>query len=101
MARARRKVDLVNVFGLDADILEMPKAEYRWRTFIDRKDLHELYSEFWGMHPGYGTNDPALRTGDRGRKGDRTTDRISHLAWGPGDLSNYPKSLKCDVEAVR
>ena len=106
----------MNVFGLDADILNSPAADYHWRTFIDRgafkvlvnalidgldytnfknandEDLHELYAEFWGMRRAYGTNDPALRTENRARKRGRTTDRTSHLAWGPGDLEHHPKS---------
>ena len=78
MVRARRKSDLLNIFGPDAEIVETPDADYRWRVFVGRAefkalidaridgiqytnfknsvkdhDLHELYSDFWQLHRGY------------------------------------------------
>src|ERR1041384_4107267 len=75
MIRARRKKDLANVLGPDADIIETPDADYRWRAFINRKgfkalvdqridgisytnfkasvkdhELHDIYITFWGEH---------------------------------------------------
>ena len=75
---ARRKRDLLNIFGQDAKIVETPDRHYRWRVFIDRenfkaivagqidaitytnfknsvkdKDLHEMYREFWQIHRQY------------------------------------------------
>jgi hypothetical protein len=103
LVRARRKIDLQNVVG-DADILETPERDYRYRTFIDREkfkqivvagidaitygnfknsvpdecgDLHEMYAKFWEMHRSYGKKEPATRKADRS----------GHFAWGPGDLT--------------
>ncbi len=75
---ARRKRDLLNVFGQDAKIVETKDRHYHWRVFIDRenfkaivagqidainytnfrnsvkdKDLHEMYTEFWQIHRQY------------------------------------------------
>jgi hypothetical protein len=110
LVRARRKIDLQNVVG-DADILETPERDYRYRSFIDREkfkqivvagidaitygnfknsvpeeyaDLHDMYADFWMMHRSYGDKDPATR--DPG-KGKRKADRSGHFAWGPGDLT--------------
>ena len=85
MVRARRKKDLVAVAGAGAEILETPKNDYRWRTFLSReaftklvaerigridypnfknsvpdRDLHDLYTEFWSLHHHYGRTDPAI-----------------------------------------
>lgn len=101
MVRARRKVDLVNIFGPDVEIVETPDADYRWRIFLDRdafkqvvnsridainytnfkdsvkgQDLHRMYVDVWEKHSKYGATDPATRKGDR----------WSHFAWGPGDI---------------
>ena len=101
MVRARRKIDLVNVFGPDVEIVETPEADYRWRTFLHREafkqvvnsridtmnytnfkdsvkdhDLHRMYVEVWERHAKYGETDPASRKADRS----------SHFAWGPGDI---------------
>jgi hypothetical protein len=78
LVRARRKRDLLNVCGKDADVIKNGGSDYRWRTFIDRKafasvlagrierirypnfknsvkdnDLHDLYVEFWQLHRRY------------------------------------------------
>src|SRR5713101_4402668 len=70
MVRARRKKDLLDVFG-DVEIIKNDGTDYRWRTFVDRKafaalvaarvekinytnfknsvgdrDLHDLYLDF-------------------------------------------------------
>ena len=109
LVRARRKIDLQNVVG-DADILETPERDYRYRTFIDREkfkqivvagidaitygnfknsvpeeyaDLHKMYADFWSRHWSYGENDPATR---KPGKGKRKADRSEHFAWGAGDL---------------
>src|SRR6185369_8951253 len=82
MVRARRKKDLMNVFGANVKIIENAGADYRWRTFIERKafaalvatrieninytnfkdsvaadDLHDLYMTFWGLHKRYQEQD--------------------------------------------
>jgi len=78
MVRGRRKKDLINVFGDQAEIIENAGTDYRWRTFVDRKafaeliaaridnidysnfknsvgdhDLHDLYLNFWTLHHRY------------------------------------------------
>ena len=78
VALARRKRDLLNIFGQHAEIVEAPDGHYRWRVFIDRenfkaivagqidaitytnfnnsvkdKDLHEMCREFWQIHRQY------------------------------------------------
>ncbi len=75
---ARRKRDLLNIFGQDAKVVETMDRHYRWRIFIDRenfkaivagqidainytnfrrsvkdKDLYEMYTEFWMIHRQY------------------------------------------------
>jgi hypothetical protein len=99
--RARRKVDLVNIFGPDLEIVETPDADYRWRIFLEREafkqivnsridainytnfknsvndqDLHRMYVELWEQHSNYGATDPATRKADRS----------SHFAWGADDI---------------
>jgi hypothetical protein len=79
---ARRKQDLLNTFGQDANIVETKDRHYRWRIFMDRetfkavvagqidaidytnfknsvkdKDLHEMYREFWQIHRQYQEKD--------------------------------------------
>jgi hypothetical protein len=86
MVRARRKIDLTNIFGSNCETIETPEADYRWRTFIERKafialvtarvmdidytnfkdsvdnnDLHDMYLGMWSLHSRYGKNDPATR----------------------------------------
>ena len=83
LIRARRKKDLVNVLGGNAEIFEDSEAEYRWRSFIGREafkaivsrridaidypnfkdsvvedELHDLYMEFWRLHRSYQKSDP-------------------------------------------
>jgi hypothetical protein len=78
MVRARRKKDLLNIFGDHIEIIENAGSDYRWRTFADRKtlaalvaariegidysnfknsveeqDLHDLYLDFWTLHRRY------------------------------------------------
>ncbi len=78
LVRARRKQDLVNMVGLNADITQTPSRDYRWRAFVSREDfkvlvgkriddvdytnfknsvkdhdLHKLYLEFWHLHQAY------------------------------------------------
>jgi len=97
MIRARRKKDLINVVGPDAEILDTPDRDYRWRTFIGRDqfkalmigridlinytnfkdsvkdgDLHRMYMDFWTRHKQY-----------------QSRDRSSHFAWGPGDVVHH------------
>ena len=82
---ARRKRDLLNTFGPDANIVETMDRHYRWRVFIEResfkavvaaqidaidytnfkrsvkdKELHEMYTEFSQIHLQYQEKD---RTG--------------------------------------
>jgi hypothetical protein len=79
---ARRKRDLLNTFGQDANIVETIDRHYRWRVFIDRerfkavvaaqidaihyanfkksvkdRDLHEMYTEFAQIHLQYQEKD--------------------------------------------
>jgi hypothetical protein len=86
MVRARRKKDLLNVFG-DVEIIKNAGTDYRWRTFVDRKafaalvaarvekinypnfknsvgdqDLHDLYLDFWTMHNRYQQQDSTERS---------------------------------------
>jgi hypothetical protein len=86
MVRARRKKDLLNVFG-DVEIIENAGTDYRWRTFIERKafaalvasrvenikytnfknsvgdhDMHDLYLKFWSMHHRYQEQDVTKRS---------------------------------------
>lgn len=81
MVRARRKKDLLNVFG-DVEVIENAGSDYRWRAFVDRTafaavvaarienidytnfknsvddhDLHDLYMNFWTMHHRYQEQD--------------------------------------------
>jgi hypothetical protein len=115
MVRARRKSDLTNIFGPNADVVETPEADYRWRTFVDRKsfkalvntlidvidytnfknsvkedDLHDLYTEFWNLHRRYGTQDPALPGHNRSGAKAHNTDRSSHFVWNRKDLDYDP-----------
>lgn len=78
MVRARRKQDLLNAVGKEAEIVETPDRDYGWRTFIARKDfkaivggridkidytnfknsvenydLHEMHLDFWARHRRY------------------------------------------------
>jgi len=78
LVRARRKQDLLNVVGTDAEIVETPHRDYRWRAFVGRDsfkvllaarldaiqytnfknsvkddDLHEMYFDFWDLHHRY------------------------------------------------
>lgn len=87
MVRARRKKDLLNVFGDHVEIIKTAGADYRWRTFVDRKvfaglvaarieninypnfknsvdenDLHAAYMKFWSLHHHYQQQDPTERT---------------------------------------
>ena len=80
--RARRKKDLLNVFGQNVEIIKDAGSDYRWRTFVDRKafaalvaarvekinypnfknsvgdhDLHDLYLDFWTKHNRYQQQD--------------------------------------------
>jgi hypothetical protein len=82
MIRARRKQILLDICGNDAEVIKNAGADYRWRTFIDRKvfsalvaaridkinytnfknsvpdgDLHRLYMEFWELHRQYQEKD--------------------------------------------
>jgi hypothetical protein len=102
LVRARRKIDLQNVVG-DADILETPERDYRYRSFIDREkfkqivvagidaitygnfknsvpeeyaDLHDMYADFWMMHRLYGEKDPKRNAAHRSRR----------FVWADGDL---------------
>ena len=86
MVRARRKKDLLNVFG-DVEIIENAGSDYRWRTFVERKafaalvatrieaikytnfkgsvddhDLHDLYMDFWSRHRRYQEKDVTKRS---------------------------------------
>jgi len=86
LVRARRRIDLENVVGSDAEIMETPERDYRWRSYVDRAalkaivnaridrmdytnfensvgdaDLHGLYVEMWGLHNAYGQTNPAVR----------------------------------------
>jgi hypothetical protein len=88
MIRARRKEDLRNIVGEQAQILETVTADYRWRTFLTRErfkelisqridridytnfknsvtddERHEMYSDFWGIHRRYQQRDRSLRRG--------------------------------------
>jgi hypothetical protein len=46
VVRARRKVDLMNAFGRDADIIESgPERDYRWRVFLPRSVVAEFLFE--------------------------------------------------------
>ena len=81
---ARRKRDLLNTFGQDANVVETIDRHYRWRVFVDResfkavvagqidaisyanfkmsvkdKDLHEMYTEFSQIHLQYQEKDKA------------------------------------------
>jgi hypothetical protein len=85
LVRARRKADLANVIGSEADIQFTPSCDYAWRTYLSRKafkqimvdridginypnfkdsispannDLHDLYLDFWSEHAGYQDDDP-------------------------------------------
>ena len=119
MVRARRKADLSNIFGPDAEVIETPEADYGWRVFIDRErfkvlvnalidridytnfknsvrddDLHDLYTEFWGLHRDYGTRDPAAGRDyhrERTPSSRSKADRSAHFTWGPGDLEHHPR----------
>ncbi|MGD0581068.1 MAG: hypothetical protein ABSC08_19355, partial [Bryobacteraceae bacterium] len=96
MVRARRKDDLLNVVGRDAEIIETPDRDYGWRTLIGREefkaivsrrldsidycnfkdsvsdtDFHELYLEFWALHRGHHEQE---RRPSKSRR-----DRRSHL----------------------
>jgi|SRR5450432_4578212 len=87
MVRARRKKDLLNVFGEHVEILKDAGSDYRWRTFVDRKafaalvasrvekinypnfknsvgdhDLHNLYLDFWTKHNRYQQQDLTERS---------------------------------------
>ena len=95
MVRARRKKDLLNVFG-DVEIIETAVADYRWRTFIERKafaalvaarvenikytnfknsvadpDLHDLYMDLWTRHHRYQEQDVT-----KGSPSNRTAKKI-------------------------
>jgi len=108
MVRARRKIDLVRAFGIENEIIETPKNDYRWRAFIKRsvikdminaridgldytnfkksvtdEDLHDMYNQFWMEHYGYGQRDPEVR------KKRATNDRSDHFAWGDGDVVHH------------
>ncbi len=86
LVRARRKQDLANVVGPNAEMTQTPSRDYRWRAFVSREDfkalvskriqdieytnfknsvkdhdLHKLYFEFWQLHHTYQ---------ERGKKGD-------------------------------
>lgn len=79
---ARRKRDLLKVFGEDANVVETIDRHYRWRVFVNRenfkaivagqidainytnfktsvkdKDLHEMYREFSQIHLQYQEKD--------------------------------------------
>jgi len=81
---ARRRRDLLNTFGQDANVVETIDRHYRWRVFVDResfkavvagqidaisyanfkrsvkdKDLHEMYTEFSQIHLQYQEKDKA------------------------------------------
>lgn len=78
MVRARRKRDLMNIFGSDIVVVETPDADYHWnvsvsraefKALVDRRidgidytnfrntvpdhDLHGMYSAFWRLHRSY------------------------------------------------
>ena len=86
MVRSRRRADLVAVVGADAEIIETPNNDYRWRSFVSREqfakivadrvsridysnfknsvsdhDLHELYMDVWSLHYRYGQRDPLVK----------------------------------------
>jgi hypothetical protein len=86
LVRARRKKDLLNVFGPHIEIVKNAGTDYRWRTFVDRKmfaalvasriesidypnfknsvpdrDLHDLYMDFWNLHHRYQSHDETER----------------------------------------
>ena len=89
IVRARRKIDLVRVFGRNAEIAEAPQSDYRWsisvgrqefkkmmNAFIDAiagtdltdsvtdRDLHQMYQRFWMEHFEYGEAIPRSRNAD-------------------------------------
>ena len=107
--RARRRIDLENVVGRSAEILETPERDYRFRASLSRpqlkelvcdridrldygnfkdsvrnEDLHDLYAKMWELHWAYGQSDPATRPNRR------KADRSHHLVWGPGDIVHEP-----------
>ena len=78
MVRARRKQDLLNIFGAGIEVTETTHSDYRWRTFVERdtmkqlmtqrldavdytnfknsvrdSELHDLYLDFWQIHNRY------------------------------------------------
>jgi hypothetical protein len=82
MVRARRKKDLLNVFGEHAEIIKNAGTDYRWRGFVDRRvfsalvaarmeninysnfknsvgdhELHDLYMDFWNLRHCYQQQD--------------------------------------------
>jgi len=84
LVRARRRRDLLNVCGEDAELIKDAGTDYRWRTFVDRNafsalvaarignigytnfknsvkdhDLHEMYMDFWSRHYRYQQKEPA------------------------------------------
>jgi hypothetical protein len=106
MVRARRKNDLLSIFGPDAKIVETPEADYRWRTFVTRAalrtvvdsridaisytnfkntvkddDLHEVYMEFWNTHRHYQDED----------RPEHRLDRSGQSGRGSGDSAHKPK----------
>src|SRR5689334_21731085 len=103
MVRARRKNDLLNIFGQDAQIVETPEADYRWRTFVDRAafkavvanridavsytnfkntvkddDLHEMYMDFWNTHRHYQDQDRPENRLDRSGQAGRGSEDPGH-----------------------
>lgn len=45
VVRARRKVDLINTFGREVEVMETPDRDYRWRTYQARSIMAELMFE--------------------------------------------------------
>jgi hypothetical protein len=113
MVRARRRQDLVTVFGEAGAIIETSEnADYRWRTFVDRqtfkevldrrvdglmyrnfksevqdRDLHDMYLDFWERHRRLKCEDRSSAT----HKAAVRKDRSGHFTWGPGEVVHMPK----------
>ena len=106
MVRGRRKNDLLNIFGQDAQIVETAEADYRWRTFVTRAafkavldsridtisytnfknsvkddELHEMYMDFWNTHRHYQDQDRAENrldsTGQSGRGSGNSVQKLN------------------------
>lgn len=82
LVRARRRIDLEHILGMDVVIEETPERDYRWRTVTSReglktllsaavdaitytnfkdstkdRDLHDLYLDMWHAHHRYQQRD--------------------------------------------